>query len=58
MEHQPQPTEGGEQQRYKRLGVRLDEELHAQLSFIAQLSTGEIRRSIERASRPLRKIQS
>jgi hypothetical protein len=40
-----------EHQRYKTLGVRLEEELHARLSFIAQLSgstiTDEIRRSIE-----------
>lgn len=61
MEHQqPLPEKGAPQheqqaaeqeQRYKTLGVRLDEELHAQLSFIAQLSgtslAEEIRRSIE-----------
>ena len=35
MEQQPQTPEG--EQRYKTLGVRLDEELHAQLSFIASL---------------------
>jgi hypothetical protein len=51
MEGQPQPQEGEQEQRYKTLGVRLDEGLHAQLSFIAQLTgstiTDEIRRSIE-----------
>ena len=40
-----------DQPRYKTLGIRLDEDLHAQLSFIAQLSgstiSDEIRRSIE-----------
>jgi hypothetical protein len=45
-----QPT-NGEQQHFKTLGVRIDEELHAQLTFIAQLSDrtigDEIRRSIE-----------
>ncbi|MBV9869341.1 MAG: hypothetical protein JO214_01835 [Frankiaceae bacterium] len=53
MEQHPttqQPAEA-EQQRYKTLGVRLDEDIHARLSFIAQLSgstiTDEIRRSIE-----------
>ena len=39
-----------EHQRYKTLGVRLEEELHARLSFIAQLSgstiTDEIRTAI------------
>jgi hypothetical protein len=50
MEQQPQPT-NPEQQRFKTLGVRVDEELHAQLTFIAQLTDStiadEIRRSIE-----------
>lgn len=50
MEQQPQPAMG-EQQRFKTLGVRLDEGLHAQLTFIAQLTDStiadEIRRSIE-----------
>lgn len=45
-----QPTPEAEE-RYKTLGVRIGEELHAQLSFIAQLQgtniTEEIRRSIE-----------
>ena len=48
MEEQPQLAE---QQRFKTLGVRVDEELHAQLTFIAQLTDStiadEIRRSIE-----------
>jgi len=52
MEQQPQPAAGeGEQQRVKTLGVRIEEELHAQLTFIAQLQgstiADEIRRSIE-----------
>jgi hypothetical protein len=60
MEHQQPLSEEGtprneqqveQEQRYKTLGVRLNEELHAQLSFIAQLSdtslAEEIRRSIE-----------
>lgn len=42
---------GQSDERYKTLGVRLGEELHAQLSFIAQLKgttiTEEIRQSIE-----------
>lgn len=50
MEQRQQPQEG-EPQRFKTLGVRLEEDLHAQLSFIAQLTgstiTDEIRRSIE-----------
>src|SRR5437762_2827080 len=50
MEQQPQPA-NPEQQRFKTLGVRVDEELHAQLTFIAQLTDStiadEIRRSIE-----------
>lgn len=52
MEQQPQaqPAEA-EQQRFKTLGVRIDEDLHAQLTFIAQLKGGtiadEIRQSIE-----------
>jgi uncharacterized membrane-anchored protein YjiN (DUF445 family) len=50
MEQQLQPT-NPEQQRVKTLGVRVDEELHAQLTFIAQLTDStiadEIRRSIE-----------
>lgn len=40
-----------EQQRFKTIGVRIEEGLHAQLSFIAQLTGGtitdEIRRSLE-----------
>ncbi len=48
MEQQPTNPE---QQRFKTLGVRVDEELHAQLTFIAQLTDStiadEIRRSIE-----------
>jgi predicted transcriptional regulator len=56
MEDQPripgtQPTEEQELQRYKTLGIRLDEDLHARLSFIAQLTgstlSDEIRRAIE-----------
>ena len=52
MEQQPsQPAEGEEQQRYKTLGVRIDEDLHAQLSFIAHLTGSTIaderRHSIE-----------
>jgi predicted DNA-binding protein len=54
MEQQPQPEQEQTQQaeqRFKTLGVRLDEELHTRLSFIAQLSgsslTEEIRRAIE-----------
>jgi uncharacterized membrane-anchored protein YjiN (DUF445 family) len=50
MEEQPQPTTN-EEQRFKTLGVRVDEGLHAQLTFIAQLTDStiadEIRRSIE-----------
>jgi predicted DNA-binding protein len=50
MEQQSIPPEP-EEQRTKTLGIRLTEELHAQLSFIAQLTgstiTDEIRRSIE-----------
>jgi predicted DNA-binding protein len=50
MEQQPQPADE-EQQRFKTLGVRVDEELHAQLTFIAQLTgstiADEIRHSIE-----------
>lgn len=50
---QPQPEQQAQQEepRYKTLGVRLDERLHSQLSFIAQLTEStladEIRRSIE-----------
>lgn len=51
MEQQPQQPAEDEQQRFKTLGVRVDEELHAQLTFIAQLNgntiADEIRRSIE-----------
>ncbi len=56
MEQQPLITEGVQrveqtEERYKTLGVRLGEEIHAQLSFIAQLKgtsiTEEIRQSIE-----------
>ena len=52
MEDQPQlTTEHREQQRYKTMGVRLEEDLHARLSFIAQLTestiSDEIRRAIE-----------
>jgi hypothetical protein len=56
MEPQEPNTEAGlhteqAEGRYKTLGVRLGEELHAQLSFIAQLKgttiTEEIRQSIE-----------
>jgi predicted DNA-binding protein len=52
MEQQPQaqPAEA-EQQRVKTLGVRIDEDLHAQLTFIAQLTgstiADQIRHSIE-----------
>ena len=49
-EQQPQPAEA-EEQRFKTLGVRIEEGLHAQLAFIAQLTdstiSDEIRRSIE-----------
>ena len=49
-QQQPQPTEA-EEQRFKTLGVRIEEGLHAQLAFIAQLAdstiSDEIRRSIE-----------
>ncbi len=48
---QTQAAEGEQSQRFKTLGVRLDEELHAQLAFIAQLTgttiTDQIRLSIE-----------
>ena len=56
MENEVQTHEGGQpneqgEERYKTLGVRLGEELHAQLSFIAQLQgtslAEEIRQSIE-----------
>lgn len=56
MEQEPLVTEGVQrveqaEERYKTLGVRLGEEVHAQLSFIAQLKgtsiTEEIRQSIE-----------
>jgi predicted transcriptional regulator len=52
MEDQPQlTTEHAQQQRYKTMGVRLEEDLHARLSFIAQLTdstiSDEIRRAIE-----------
>jgi hypothetical protein len=54
MEQQPQPqnpAEAEQQQRFKTLGVRLDEDLHAQLTFVAQLTgstiADEIRHSIE-----------
>lgn len=53
MEGQPNSEQQiqQEQQRFKTLGVRLDEGLHAQLSFIAQLTgntlADEIRSSIE-----------
>jgi hypothetical protein len=51
MEQQPQQPAEEEQARFKTLGVRVDEELHAQLTFIAQLNgntiADEIRRSIE-----------
>jgi hypothetical protein len=56
MEHeqqapvQPQPS-GEQEQRFKTLGVRIEEGLHAQLTFIAQLTGStigdEIKRSIE-----------
>src|SRR6266571_4117143 len=50
QQSQSQPAEE-EQQRFKTLGVRVDEELHAQLTFIAQLTgntiADEIRNSIE-----------
>jgi hypothetical protein len=49
-EQQSQPAET-EEQRFKTLGVRIEEGLHAQLAFIAQLTdssiSDEIRRSIE-----------
>jgi predicted DNA-binding protein len=53
MEQQPQvqPAEGEQEQRFKTLGVRIDEELHAQLTFIAQLTgstiADQIRQSVE-----------
>jgi predicted DNA-binding protein len=54
MEQQPQqqPEQATQaEQRFKTLGVRLEEDLHARLSFIAQLTgsslTEEIRRAIE-----------
>jgi hypothetical protein len=56
MEQEPLITEGVQrteraEERYKTLGVRLGEEIHTQLSFIAQLKgtsiTEEIRQSIE-----------
>jgi hypothetical protein len=53
MEQQPQaqPAEGEQAQRFKTLGVRIDEDLHAQLTFIAQLTgstiADQIRQSIE-----------
>lgn len=51
MEQHPQPAAGQEQQRVKTLGVRIEEGLHAQLTFLAQLQgstiADEIRRSIE-----------
>jgi hypothetical protein len=47
---QPQPS-GEQEQRFKTLGVRIEEGLHAQLTFIAQLTGStigdEIKRSIE-----------
>jgi hypothetical protein len=47
---QQQPAEA-EEQRFKTLGVRIEEGLHAQLTFIAQLTGStigdEIKRSIE-----------
>jgi hypothetical protein len=52
-QQQPLPPENAiaEQQRFKTLGVRIEEGLHAQLSFIAQLSgntlADEIKGSIE-----------
>jgi hypothetical protein len=53
-EHQQQPQAEitvPEQQRFKTLGVRIEESLHARLSFIAQLSgntlADEIKASIE-----------
>lgn len=58
--HQPEQPEsaaaeaverGAEQQRVKTLGIRIEESLHAQLTFIAQLGgntiADEIRRAIE-----------
>jgi predicted DNA-binding protein len=53
MEQQPQaqPAEGEQGQRFKTLGIRIEEELHTQLTFIAQLSgstiADQIRQSIE-----------
>jgi hypothetical protein len=59
MEQQPQEqaqsqteaAEGEQAQRFKTLGVRIDEGLHAQLTFIAQLTgttmADQIRQSIE-----------
>jgi hypothetical protein len=54
MEQQPQtpqPIEGEQEQRFKTLGVRIQDELHTQLAFIAQLSgttiADQIRVSIE-----------
>jgi hypothetical protein len=48
---QPEQPTSREEQRYKTLAVRVDENLHTQLRFIAQLSdtsiTEEIRRAIE-----------
>lgn len=48
---QAQAQQPAEQARFKTLGVRIEEGLHAQLSFIAQLNgatiADEIRRSIE-----------
>jgi hypothetical protein len=52
MEQQPIQADiaDQEQQRFKTLGVRIDEDLHAQLTFIAQLRgntvTDEIKHSI------------
>lgn len=49
FEGMPEPEQ--QEQHYKTLAVRIDESLHAQLRFIAQLSgstiTDEIRRAIE-----------
>lgn len=59
--HEPSPStttellptgENPEQQRYKTIAVRVEEQLHSQLQFISQLSgttiTDEIRTAIER----------
>lgn len=50
MQAPPLSPELGEPQRFKTLGVRIEEDLHAQLTFIAQLGgstiADEIRRSI------------